>query len=241
MKGSDFKSYLRIQNITQDKAAETLGVSRQTINTWCKTDSLDIDIINKIKAKYKFFTPYNVSNEINTEYSNSDNLHVFNDKNINHRQNAELLNTDIYNIINVPLVQEYAYAGYLSGFTNNEYVNTLPTIPLITEKESKGNYIAFQVRGDSMNDNSIDAYQHGDIVFCKEINKVHWVNKLHINKWDFIIVHNTEGILLKKIVEHNATTGAIKLHSLNPFFDDMDLNLKNVSQLFNIIKIERKK
>lgn len=53
MKGSELKQLLRTENITQDAAAELLGVSRQTVNTWCKQDVLDEDIVEKIAKRLK--------------------------------------------------------------------------------------------------------------------------------------------------------------------------------------------
>ena len=41
-------------------------------------------------------------------------------------------------IMQVPLVNQYAYAGYLSGFADNEYIENLPKIPFILDKEYRG-------------------------------------------------------------------------------------------------------
>jgi phage repressor protein C with HTH and peptisase S24 domain len=144
-------------------------------------------------------------------------------------------------LLNVPLVQEYAYAGYMSGYSDETYLNDLPTIPFIADKQYKGTYMAFQVRGDSMDDGSYNSYLQGDIVLCREVNQSYWKNRLHINKWDFVIVHRTEGILLKKIVFHEPESGLIRVHSLNALYEDMELNLTDVAQLFNVVKVERKK
>lgn len=43
-------------------------------------------------------------------------------------------------IINVPLVNQFAQAGYLCGFQDAAYIATLPTIPFIIDHEAKGNY-----------------------------------------------------------------------------------------------------
>jgi transcriptional regulator with XRE-family HTH domain len=52
MKGKDFKKLLRDHGITQEIAAKKLGVSRQTVNTWCKIDEIsqinDKDILLKL-------------------------------------------------------------------------------------------------------------------------------------------------------------------------------------------------
>src|ERR1035437_2239347 len=103
----------------------------------------------------------------------------------------------------VPLVNQYAYAGYLNGYTDADYMEELPKVPFIVDREYKGKYVCFEVRGDSMDDGSSDSYLPGDIALCREISPNLWQSKLHISKWDFIIVHKTEGILIKKIMEHN--------------------------------------
>jgi phage repressor protein C with HTH and peptisase S24 domain len=63
--------------------------------------------------------------------------------------NANQLDIDI-NVMLVPLVNQYAYGGYLQGFNDPEFIEELPKIPFIVEKEHKGEYICFEVKGDSM-------------------------------------------------------------------------------------------
>ncbi len=57
MKGFDFKQLLRIKNLTQDQAGDLIGVTRQTINTWCKTDLLDEEVVEKINRKLNVKQP----------------------------------------------------------------------------------------------------------------------------------------------------------------------------------------
>jgi transcriptional regulator with XRE-family HTH domain len=140
-----------------------------------------------------------------------------------------------------PLINQYAYAGYLNGYSDEEYLTELPRAPFNVDREHKGNYVCFEVRGDSMNDGTIESYIEGDLALCREINTMHWQSKLHINRWDFVIVHRTEGILLKRIVDHDIELGVIKVHSLNPFYEDFEIALNDVVQLFNVVKIERRK
>lgn len=156
-------------------------------------------------------------------------------------QNLKPIQLDDVMLINVPLVQEFAYAGYMSGYSDETYLNDLPTIPFIADRQYKGTYLAFQVRGDSMDDGTSNSYLHGDIVLCREISQSFWKDRLHIRKWDFVIVHKTEGILLKQISNHEPETGKIIAHSMNNLYEDMELNLSDVAKLFNVIKVERKK
>lgn len=142
-------------------------------------------------------------------------------------------------IINVPLVNQYAQAGYLCGFQDAAYIATLPTIPFIIDHEAKGNYVAFEVRGDSMNDGTEESYLEGDRLLCREIAPYLWgESKLHIRKWDFVIVHE-EGILVKRIIDHNVENHTITIHSLNDMYPDRVIDLAEVRQIFNVIELQR--
>ncbi len=143
------------------------------------------------------------------------------------------------NIIMVPLVSQYAYAGYLCGYSDPEYMESLPKVPVMVDKEGKGNYMMFEVRGDSMEENSRDGIYEGDRLYCREIKKDLWRYKLHLKQWDFVIVHKTDGILVKRIIDHNISNGNITIHSLNPFYEDRILNLNDVAQLFNVVEVVR--
>lgn len=145
-------------------------------------------------------------------------------------------------IMHVPLVNQYAYGGYMRGFSDVTYIDTLPKTPWMVEREYKGNYMSFEVKGDSMDDGSRDSYIDGDILLCREISNDLWTkNKLHIKKWDFVIVHKTEGIVIKRITSHEVEKGIINLHSLNEQYSDYEVKLKHVLKIFNVVKVERKK
>ena len=158
------------------------------------------------------------------------------------KENIEILEAIPLNqnyIINVPLVNQYAQAGYLCGFQDAAYIATLPTIPFIIDHEAKGNYVAFEVRGDSMNDGTEESYLEGDRLLCREIAPYLWAeSKLHIRKWDFVIVHE-DGILVKRIIDHNVANHTITIHSLNDMYPDRVIDLAEVRQIFNVIELQR--
>jgi len=142
-------------------------------------------------------------------------------------------------IIKAPLIGQYANGGYLRGYADPDYLGEQP-IFFSTRSHSGGNYVAFEVKGDSMNDGSVNAICEGDILLGRELIQEHWTARLHIPKV-FIIVHKVHGICVKEITEHDVETGRIVCHSWNPDpeYQDFDCNLKDIAQLFYIKEISR--
>lgn len=138
--------------------------------------------------------------------------------------------------VGVRLVSQYAYGGYLGGYADNEYLDTLPLIDFTPDREMTGNWLAFEVRGDSMDDGSKESYVEGEIVICREVERDYWQDsRLFINKRDFVIVHK-DGILIKRIAAHDVEHHTITIHSLNPLYKDRTINLKDVLQIYSIIE-----
>lgn len=241
----------------QAEFARIMEEKPQTINGWLKRNNGN-GVLKKILAKFPMVSPSwllvgegemlnKPTNELTKksedimqteEYILLQNkfnalLHDFKEL----KNQAEPLNPNA--IIYVPLVNQYAYAGYLNGYQNETYMNTLPTIPFIADHEARGNYIAFEVKGDSMNDGTEDSYLEGDRLLCREIPFHLWKDsRLHIKKWDFVIVHE-EGIIVKRIIEHDVENRTITVHSLNDLYPDRVIDLAEVKQIFNVVEMQR--
>ena len=234
MDGKAFAKWLEETGTSITEIAEKTGVVRQTVYNRLRMVEIDQTFKDKL-AKAGYDIPALGVHSLDKVTMASEPNEVF------RRQNVLPLNLADKAIMYVPLVNKYAYAGYLSGFGDAEYIQSLPSIPMIADREGRGTYVAFEVKGDSMDDGTRNSYEQGDIIICRQIAQHHWQNKLHINKYDFVIVHRTEGILLKKIIKHDTTTGSLTLHSLNPLYDDFTINFNDVAQIFNVIKVEREK
>ncbi|OHT44469.1 LexA family transcriptional regulator [Flavobacterium tructae] len=159
-------------------------------------------------------------------------------QNITSNANNLLFST---NVMHVPLVNQYAYAGYMNGFNDPEFIEELPKIPFIVEKEHKGEYMCFEVKGDSMDNGTHESYLERDILLCRNVRRDFWKSKLHIDKWDFVIIDKNSGICVKRIIKHDVENGIITCHSLNDYYEDFDIDLRNVSKIFNIVDIQRKR
>lgn len=142
----------------------------------------------------------------------------------------------------VELISKYAYAGYLTGYGDMEYLEMLPKVKVIVDRMVRGNYKCFEVKGDSMVDGSFESWLDGDIVLGREVKRELWLPKLHINKCDFIIVHK-DGILLKRIISQDNNNGTITIHSLNPdksAYPDEEIYLDDVMQIFSTVQLVKR-
>jgi phage repressor protein C with HTH and peptisase S24 domain len=212
----EFKEIRKKLKMNQADIAKSIGVGTRAVQYWEKGE-------RKIPETTAFFIT---------------NLLLKEQKTVN--ENASPVVFSDLKIMNVPLVNQYAQAGYLSGFSDEEYTESLPTIPFTDDVEHRGEYICFEVKGDSMDNGSYESYLEGDILLCRNIRQDFWMSKLHINKWDFVIIHKEKGILVKRIIKHDVENGIITLHSLNEYYNDFEIHLKDVAKLFNIVSTRRK-
>lgn len=222
--GERIDEIMRIKGYTKNFVANKIGIHPSTLNNWIigKTtpDNLKLDILGDFLS-------------VNTNWILTGEGEPY--------KKANEANPRAINITMIPLVSQHAQAGYLCGFEDEDYVATLPTIPFIPEHEPQGQYVAFEVRGDSMDDGTTDSYLEGDILICRRIDKSYWQYPLHIKKWDFVLVHRTEGVIVKRIIKHDVQQGIITIHSLNNFYKDRDVALNDLTEIFNVIQVSRTK
>tara|TARA_R110002012_G_scaffold190633_1_gene358236 strand:+ start:37241 stop:37984 length:744 start_codon:yes stop_codon:yes gene_type:complete len=218
-KGDTFRKALNRKSVSELEQKVIVDViSRYEGNETRKLSEILKDVIPNISNKKEYY-PLN----------NADQL-----------KETDAVWVDYSSFMNIPVVQKRAQAGFLSGWGDDEYLEELPTIPWEVDREYKGKYIAFEVTGDSMDDNSRESIIEGDTLICREIQRHHWVNKLHLHRWkNFVVVHRTEGILVKRVLKHDIDTGRLLLHSLNPLFDDQEVFMDDLIALFNVIDIHR--
>lgn len=141
----------------------------------------------------------------------------------------------ILNPIAAPLITQEAYAGYMIGYNDPQFLTNQPKYYSQMEYANNGNYVAFEVKGDSMDDNTRRSICEGDVLLGIELKSQLWETKIRTPEV-FIIVHKSNGIIVRELISYDQKTGTIRCHCWNPDpeFEDLDINLKDVFQLFNI-------
>lgn len=221
---SRMKKYLAYLDISEGNFEKICGLSNGYVSKI--GDSIRTNILNRILESYP---------DLNTTW-----LLTGEGAMLKSTKNEAILATNLQTD-QIPLVSQYAYAGYLCGFADEEYMETLPTISWDVNNEPKGTYLAFEVKGDSMDDRSYESILDGDVLYCRRLKESLWEYKLHFNVWDFVIVHKTDGILVKRIINHDVKTGDITIHSLNSLYEDRIINIQDIAQIFNVVEIKRKR
>jgi len=228
----DLKRFRKDKKIKQSEICEILGISQPFLSAIEKgSRPLNDEKFNKLYSHY---------GNIILEYKQTERPIVVEAVLPEDRSNAKPKMISELEVTIAPLISQYAQAGYLCGFADKEYLDKQPMY-VATQKYSGGNYVAFEIRGDSMDNDRRNAICNGDVVLGRELNKDYWKCKLHIPRV-FVIVHREEGILLKEIIEHDVENGIITCHSYNPnkiLYPDFQLHLKDVQQLFYMKELRR--
>ncbi|RKR84881.1 hypothetical protein BDD43_5134 [Mucilaginibacter gracilis] len=217
-----------------------LGLTRQGLNYHLRKDVLEAGFKRLLLGKFP--DAFNFESDVPLSMIVAEHTNGYSVGQMQHHDGDSPF-IDLGNgqyIMIVPLVQDYAYAGYLSGYQDDEYLEELPKHSFVVNKQHKGHYMAFQVIGDSMSNGTDESITEGSTVTGREIQRHLWSSRFHIHRFkDYVIVHK-EGILIKRIVKHNVDAGLITCQSLNPDkegYPDFELNLDDCQQIFNIVNV----
>lgn len=141
-------------------------------------------------------------------------------------------------LMRVPFVPVKAYAKYIDECRDAELNESLEEYNFVVDQIGRGCYMAFEIKGDSMDDNSKRSLSNGDIILGRELGKEHWRDRLHTNEYPNWIIVLDKTILCKQIIAQDMERGTITCHSLNPSpeYSDFELNFNDIRQMFNIIQ-----
>jgi len=130
-----------------------------------------------------------------------------------------------------------AFGSYISHFQDPEFVSELKQVSFTVDHIGKGNYICFEVMGNSMNGGKIDDTKEGAELLCRELGRQHWRDGFKSNDYGWVIIHK-ETVLFKDIKSLDNETGDIVCSSRSglPQHPDFTINLNDVRQIWKVIK-----
>ena len=116
------------------------------------------------------------------------------------------------------------------------------TMPVLIDKRLKGDYLLFEVSGDSMDDGTSTAFLDGDVLLCRVLPKSDWQYGIKRRRDTYCVVATeAEGIVLKEVVNHDKATNEITCHSLNSQYKDYSVKLDDVQGIFYVEELIKRR
>jgi phage repressor protein C with HTH and peptisase S24 domain len=203
MTGQEFKKLLTLNDLSQEQAAQVFGVSRQTINTWCKVELLSKEIVDKVNTllKVKTFSTENSTLKV-TPYKTI----IDESKEVN---------------VGVPVYDLDVTAGTDLEYSSNglpEKIKGYISLPNFK------NCVAFiMVRGDSM----YPKFKAGDLIGVEP------VKDLDIIQWGHayvVVTHDNQRML--KYIRKGKNESTIILRSEDDKYDDIIIEKRKIIKLY---------
>ena len=125
----------------------------------------------------------------------------------------------------ISIVPVPAAAGYLVGYSDQEYIEDLPrfTLPIL---QSKSTSRVFQIKGDSML-----PVQSGSYIIAEYV--LNW-NEIKSGE-TYVVITKDEGIVYKRIYNHLKSDKIIELKSDNPQYQSYKLHAKEIIEIWKAV------
>lgn len=146
-------------------------------------------------------------------------------------------------LMTVKLVPFNAYARFIDPLGDleaerEEWEEETFEVPNVVH----GKYLAFQVKGDSMDDGTRASFEEGDRVLVRQLYRQYWKENVRFSEHPFWVIATKAGVLLKQMVGQDTVQGTFTFHSLNPSveYSDFTLNMDEINSLYYVLKKKAK-
>jgi len=218
--------YLRKKKqLTQDELALKIGVKRSMIGSYEESRAIPKLSLLQALAHYFEISLNDLldkdlrSTNTNKEQSEVDlqgnNLRVL--STIVDKENKELMT----------LVPAKASAGYLNGYADVEFVESLTAFSLpLPEISHDRTYRIFQIKGDSMEPLSTGTY-----IICRYLDN--WYNVK--DGKTYVVLTKDDGIVYKRLYNRLEETKTLEMISDNPIYTPYSVRIENVLEVWQAI------
>lgn len=106
------------------------------------------------------------------------------------------------------------------------------------DRYARGNYLSFEVKGDSMDTGARNSFEAGDRVLVRELEREFWRDPIRFRQRPYWVVVFGSSVLLKQMIRQDLQRGTITFHSLNPSpeYADFTLSENDIRALYYVIK-----
>lgn len=227
--------------LTQKEFAARLGLTQQTVSYVLNGErKAGEKFLTGIMENFKDVNPKWLMTGIGEMKSDSNEFNIIprdvTEQLANKSGNVFELQNGKFRIF-VKKVPVKAFGSYLSDYQDPDFFESLEEVEFTATHLGRGNYICFEVKGDSMNGGHIDDTKDGAELLCRELGRQHWKDGFRDSPLGWVIVHK-DTIVFKDIKDVNMETGEAVLSSRSglPQHPDFTINLNDVRQIWKVIK-----
>lgn len=217
--------YLRkAKGLTQDQLADKIGVNRAMIGSYEEGRALPkVSSIQDIAYYFDVTLDSLIGSELSQKKNGQEELQNA----IQSGAHLRVLSTivDRNNNEMITLVPVKASAGYLNGYADPDYVETLPRFTLpFQELTKERTYRAFQING-----NSMDPIPSGAYIITEYVQDWHHIK----DGKPYVLVTRDEGIVYKRVFLH--PSGELWLKSDNPQYETYSIHLGRILEVWKAV------
>jgi transcriptional regulator with XRE-family HTH domain len=219
--GQNIKYLRKKLGLTQDQLAEKIRVNRPAIGSYEEgRASPKIQVLQDLGTFFNITLDRLINIDLGQIGVEQDEYPSYSGPS---RVLATIVDADNRELISVVPVK--ASAGYLNGYADPEYIESLPhfTLPF-PEIAKERSYRAFQIRGDSMEPIPAGAYIIGE-----------YLNDWHSIKdgRTYVLVTRDEGVVYKRIFLH--PSGELWLKSDNPVYEPYTIHMNRLLEIWKAV------
>lgn len=222
--GQNIKHLRKVRDLTQDQLADKIGVNRAMIGSY--EEGRAIPKLPALRVLSHYFN-VSIDNLVNTDLSsgkaNQGDGHGTDITGKGLRVLTTLVDRDNKELIT--LVPVKASAGYMKGYADPDFIETLPRFSLpLPELHKERTYRAFQISG-----NSMEPVPSGSYIICDYLQN--W-NEIKEGK-TYVLVTRDDGVIYKRLFHHDNDT--LLLKSDNPEYDPYLVPVNTISEVWKAL------
>ena len=222
--GLNIKYLRKVRNLTQDQLADKIGVNRAMIGSYEEGRAVPkLPALQILSHYFNVSIDSLVNVDLSTESSSAGDTQNIDSAGKNLRILTTLVDRNDKELIT--LVPVKASAGYAKGYSDPDYVETLPKFSLpFTELSRERTYRAFQIRG-----NSMEPIPSGAYIICEYLQN--W-SDVKSGK-TYIMVTKDDGVIYKRL--YNNDNNTLLLKSDNPEYNPYTIPLNSISEIWKAL------
>jgi transcriptional regulator with XRE-family HTH domain len=216
--------FLRKQkDLTQDALALEIDVNRSMIGSYEEGRAVPrIGVLQMLSVFFGIKIDDLINRDLSRGFSNDVDI-----KGANLRVLTTVVDRDDREMITIVPVK--ASAGYMSGYSDREYIGQLPRFSLpVPELGNERTRRVFQIRGDSML-----PVQPGSYVLCEYLQD--WTGL--VDGETYVLLTLNDGIVYKRVYRLISQNDELMLKSDNPDYRPYNIRINEVSEIWKAIGV----